>query len=80
MRVVVAKPEYLLAMKLAALQRQTAEDRDFDDARRLATELGATSVDDLERAYHAFFPNESLPERAKLRLAELESAIRTGRP
>jgi len=80
LRVVVAKPEYLLAMKLAALQRQTAEDRDFDDARRLATELGATSVDDLERAYHAFFPKEILPERAKLRLAELESAIRTGRP
>ena len=80
MRVIVAKPEYLLAMKLAALQRQTAEDRDFEDARRLAQELGVTSVDDLERAYHAFFPKESLPERAKLRLPELESAIRTGRP
>src|SRR5271169_4754103 len=70
LRVVVAKPQYLLAMKLAALRRQTAEDRDFE-------ELGVTSVDDLERAYHAFFPEESLPERARLRLAELESAIRT---
>jgi hypothetical protein len=80
LRVIVAKPEYLLAMKLAALQRQTAEDRDFEDARRLATELGVTSVDDLERAYRAFFPKESLPERVKLRLPELEIAIRTGRP
>ena len=80
LRVVVAKPEYLLAMKLAALQRQTAGDRDFEDAKRLALELGVASVDDLERAYYAFFPSESLPERAKLRLPELESAIRIGLP
>ena len=80
LRVIVAKPEYLLAMKLAALQRQTAEDRDFEDARRPATELGVMSVDDLERAYRAFFPKESLPERVKLRLPELEIAISTGRP
>jgi hypothetical protein len=75
LRVIVAKPEYLLAMKLAALQKQTAEDRDFEDARRLATELGVMSVDDLERP-----TTHCLPERAKLRLPELESAIRTGRP
>jgi hypothetical protein len=78
LRVAVAKPEYLLAMKLAALQRQTAEDRDFEDARRLAVELGIATVDDLEKSYQAFFPGEKLPERAKLRLPELESAIRYG--
>jgi hypothetical protein len=78
LRVAVAKPEYLQAMKLTALQRQTADDRDFEDATQLASELGMTSVGDLERAYHAFFPRESLPERAKQRLPELERAIQKG--
>jgi hypothetical protein len=76
--VAVAKPEYLLAMKLTAPQRQTAEDRDFEDARRLAVESGIASADDLERSYRAFFPGENLPERARLRLPELETAIRKG--
>jgi hypothetical protein len=41
-------------------------------------ELGIASVDDLEGSYRAFFPRENLPERARLRLPELESAIRKG--
>lgn len=76
LRVVVAKPEYLLAMKLSALQRQTYEDRDFEDAKRLAIELGVESVKDLREAFRVFFPEDDLPDRARLRLPELESAIR----
>jgi len=77
LRVVVAKPEYLLAMKLSALQRDAAANRDFLDATRLAIELGIDSVDALEKAYLAFFPGDRLPDRARLRLPELESAIKT---
>ena len=77
LRVVVAKPEYLLAMKLAALQRQTAEDRDFEDARRLATELGIASVDDLERSYHAFFPGRTCRNALTSRAGALR--VRSGR-
>ncbi len=76
LRVVVAKPEYLLAMKLSALQRRTSGERDFEDAKRLAIELGLASVDDLEHVFRAYFPGDELPDRAKLRLPELESAIR----
>jgi hypothetical protein len=32
LRVVAAKPSYILAMKLNALERSTADDRDFEDA------------------------------------------------
>jgi len=76
LRVVVAKPDYLLAMKLAALAREAADDRDFDDARKLASGIGATSVDQLEKAFLAYFPGEELPERARLRLPALAEAIR----
>lgn len=76
LRVVVAKPEYLLAMKLSALQRETSGDRDFEDARRLAIELGAVSIDDLEKVYFDYFPSDPLPDRARRRLSDLESAIK----
>ena len=78
LRVVAASPAYLLAMKLAALQRATADDRDFLDATRLAQEIGISSIAELEDFYSRFFPNDPLSDRARMRLPELESAIRMG--
>ena len=75
LRVLVAKPEYLLAMKLGALAREAIDDRDFDDARQLACGIGVTTVDQLEKAFLAYFPGEQLPARARLRLPDLARAI-----
>jgi hypothetical protein len=62
-------------MKLAALERVTARDRDFEDAKQLAIELGITTVKDLTLAYNAYFPNRPLPRQAIRRLPELENSI-----
>jgi hypothetical protein len=78
LRVLVAKPEYLLAMKLAALERATATDRDFEDAKRLAIELDVATKEALVSVYDAYFPARQLPARALARLPELEDAIKQG--
>ena len=75
LRVLVARPDYLLAMKLAALAREAADDRDFDDARKLAAATGAKTVEQLEKVFLDYFPAEQLPGRARLRLPDLARAI-----
>ena len=40
LRVVAAKPSYMLAMKLSALERSTADDRDFADGVQLGIACG----------------------------------------
>jgi hypothetical protein len=79
LRVLVAKPVYILAMKLSALERVTATDRDFEDAKKLAIEIGITTVDGLMSIYDAYFPNHPLPARAVKRLPELEDATKLGK-
>jgi len=77
LRVVAAKPSYLLAMKLAALERSTAGDRDFQDAVNLAIVCRVDSVDGLQGHFHKFFPDQRLPPAAELRLHELVRQIRS---
>jgi hypothetical protein len=76
LRVTAAKPEYVLAMKLKALERVTADDRDFQDAVGLGIECGITTIDQMLSIYQRFFGNEELPVMAQLRLSELTEAIR----
>ena len=66
LRVLVAGPYYLLALKLQALRSLERGDRDMQDARALAAHLGLTSTDDLERLYTSIF-DESPPAEARLR-------------
>ncbi len=75
LRVTAAKPEYILAMKLKALERVTADDRDFQDAVRIGAECGITSVDQMLNVFQRFFGNEELSVTARLRLSELIEAI-----
>jgi hypothetical protein len=75
LRVMAAKPPYILAMKLRALERVTADDRDFKDAVNLGVECGVTTVDGLREALGRFFGDEELPLAAGLRLPELAEAI-----
>jgi hypothetical protein len=76
LRVTAAKPSYLLAMKLRALERATIDDRDYEDAVNLSIECGVSSVDELREVFRQFFPGEELPPRAALRLDDLASDIR----
>jgi hypothetical protein len=75
LRVTAAKPEYMLAMKLGALERVTADDRDFNDAVHLGIECAVTTVQGLQDVFKKYFADEELSLNADLRLRELAQAI-----
>jgi hypothetical protein len=77
LRVMAAKPAYILAMKLKALERATADDRDYQDAVKLGIECRVSTVDALKDLFQKFFGNDGLPLAVELRLNELASAIQT---
>ena len=76
LRVFLAKPEYIRAMKLEALQRESIGDR---DAVRLAAELGIETADDLRHLFASYFPGEGLDRTAAARLPEIAEAVRSRR-
>ena len=75
LRVTAAKPEYILAMKLKALERVTADDRDFQDAVGIGAECRISSVEQMHSVFQRFFGNEELSVTAQLRFSELIKAI-----
>ena len=77
LRVFLAKPEYLCAMKLKALERESVDDRDFEDAVELALEIGIDTVDHLKQLFTSFFPDETLHSSAAARLPELAEEIQS---
>jgi hypothetical protein len=79
LRVFLAKPEYICAMKLKALQRESVGDKDFEDAVRLAAELGIATADDLLQLFASYFPGEKLDRNAAARLPEIAGEIRSRR-
>jgi hypothetical protein len=79
LRVFLAKPEYLCAMKLKALERESVDDRDFEDVVNLALEIGIGTVDHLKQLFTSFFPSETLHSSAAARLPELAEKIRLRR-
>ncbi|CAM3283842.1 hypothetical protein ACLBXJ_17265 [Methylobacterium mesophilicum] len=62
LRTVVAKPAYLLAMKLHALQSLDRGDRDLNDARALAAYLDLRDVDALVQLYRAIYGEDPSSE------------------
>ena len=75
LRVVAAKPSYILAMKLSALERSTADNRDFQDAVELGIACGVRTLEELRDVFREFFPYQELPAAAELRLGERARAI-----
>jgi len=63
--VAAASPEHLLAMKTLAARR-----RDSDDIRFLVRRLGLASVDEVLAVCAEVFPEEPIPERARLILED----------
>ncbi|MEN3792622.1 hypothetical protein [Fulvimarina sp. MAC3] len=58
LRVVVANPRYMLAMKLLALKSLDRGDRDLEDARRLAAHLNIRDEDELRTIYVSIHDEE----------------------
>jgi len=79
LRVFLAKPDYICAMKLQALQRESIGDKDFEDAVRLAAELGIETADGLRDLFASYFPGESLDRTAAARLPEIAEQVRSRR-
>ena len=77
LRVVAAKPAYILAMKLGALERVTADDRDFEDAVNPGVACGVSTIDDLREVFRSYFPDRELPATADLRLGDIVQAIQS---
>jgi len=79
LRVTAARPEYILAMKLRALERITSAERDFNDAVKLAIECGVTTLEEIRDVHRRYFGNDELPVKAELQLANLVAAVRATR-
>jgi hypothetical protein len=62
-------------MKLKALERTTADDRDYGDAVKLGVACGATTAEGLRDLFRKFFPDEALSLVAELRLNDVAQAI-----
>jgi len=65
LRVSAASPEHLLAMKVLAARR-----RDADDIRFLVKHLGLASVQEVLTVCAEVFPQEPVPDRARLILED----------
>jgi len=76
LRVYLAKPQYLLAMKLKALVRDSFDDKDFSDVVGLAVEAGIETAAQLSELFASFFPEEKLDPVAAARIPEAIEAIR----
>jgi hypothetical protein len=70
LRVFVAHPEYLLAMKCAAM-RLGAEFHDLDDVRYLLRWLNITEVSEALAIVTRYFEEERLPPKTRLALEEM---------
>ena len=75
LRVMVAQPEYLLAMKCLAM-RIGAEFHDEDDVRYLLRHLDVRSYQAALAIITRFYPHERFPQKALYALAELLPAAR----
>jgi hypothetical protein len=80
LRVCLAKPEYLIAMKLKALVRDSYDDKDFDDIVGLAVEARIETAAQLNDLFASFFPEEKLDPVAAARIPEAVEAIRARKP
>ena len=70
LRVMVAHPEYLLAMKCIAM-RIGAEFHDEDDVRFLLRWLNVASIEQATRIIEHFYPIERIPQKTLYALGEI---------
>jgi hypothetical protein len=68
LRVLLAKPEYVLAMKLLAFRLYAS---DIDDIKHLALHLNRTSAEDLLSLLKHYYPNELIKPERVVQVTEL---------
>jgi len=72
LRVLVATPEYLFAMKALAMRIGGAEgSQDVDDIRRLARALGIVNAKQAVAVVARYYPSEKIPAKTQLGLEEV---------
>lgn len=75
MRVFIARPDYLLAMKCLAMRLGSPMSRDSDDIKTLVRHLGlkeATQVLDIVANY---YPNRTIPPRTQFGVEEIMQSM-----
>lgn len=81
LRVFIAKPEYLFAMKSRAMRVGGVEgSSDIDDIKNLAQELGITNIQQALAIVEGFYPANLLEPKARLGLEEILSSLNDKRP
>jgi len=86
LRVTVANPRYLFAMKCRAMRiGGVTENSDVDDIRHLAREIGITSSEEALRLVEKFYPNNLLETKVRFGLEEIldgapEARAQSGEP
>lgn len=79
LRIFVPRPEYLFAMKCRAMRLGGVdENRDIEDIRRLASEIGLVNVDEAI-ALVGSFPTAQLQPKVQFGLEEIFSQMANGR-
>lgn len=71
LRVFVASPGYLFAMKCLAMRFAGSESQDRDDIMRLARELSISSFEDAVSIVARYYPADELPPKTRLGLEEM---------
>jgi predicted nucleotidyltransferase len=80
LRVFVAKPEYLFAMKCRAMRLGgTDSSGDLDDIKLLAAKIGIASSEDALALVEKFYPNNILEPKTRFGLEEIFSSLENGR-
>jgi hypothetical protein len=81
LRVFVPRPEYLFAMKCRAMRLGGVdENRDIEDIRRLAVELGIRSAEEALGLVASFYPRSQLQPKVQFGLEEIFSSLGEVRP
>lgn len=70
LRVFVARPEYILAMKSLSM-RSSLESHDVKDIWNLVDECEVTDISQIEETIRKFFPGEEWPERNRLIMKDI---------
>lgn len=79
LRVTLASPQYLFAMKMLAM-RSSLESSDPQDIWNLIDPCGIDGVEAAERLVARFYPDAALPERTRAIFVDLFEARAAGRP
>lgn len=77
LRVFVASPQYILAMKMLSM-RSSLETNDISDVWHLAKHNGIETFAQARTWFSKFFPQKKLPRRNELLLMDLFSALESG--